>query len=51
MVLDFMLVQGNDWFLVPFGQAVGSLVAVDQLLVRDVFGELTLVRARRYRGR
>lgn len=44
MVLDFMLVQGNDWFLVPFGQQVGSLVTVNQLLVRDVFGEYTLIR-------
>ena len=43
LVLDFMLVQGNDWFLVPFGQRVGTLVQVDRLLVRDVFGELTLV--------
>jgi hypothetical protein len=44
MILDFMLVQGTDWFMIPFGQRVGSLAAVDQLLVRDVFGELTLVR-------
>lgn len=54
MVLDFMLVQGNDWFLVPFAQKVGSLVTVDQLLVRDVFGEYTLVRradAQRAEGR
>ncbi|HEY7620907.1 MAG TPA: hypothetical protein VH834_14125 [Solirubrobacteraceae bacterium] len=43
LVLDFMLVQGNDWFLVPFGQRVGSLVRVDELVVRDVFGDLTLV--------
>jgi hypothetical protein len=43
MVLDFMLVQGNDWFMVPFGQDVGSLVTIDQLLVRDVFGEWTVV--------
>lgn len=43
LVLDFMLVQGNDWFLVPFGQEVGSLVGIDQLTVRDVFGELTLI--------
>jgi hypothetical protein len=43
LVLDFMLVQGDDWFLVPFGQEVGSLVRVDQLLVRDVFDEWTLV--------
>ena len=44
LVLDFMLVQGDDWFLVPFGQPVGSLVEVVQLVVRDVFDELTLVR-------
>lgn len=44
MLLDFMLVQGNDWFLVPFGQPVGSLLRVDQLLVRDVFGDYSLVR-------
>jgi hypothetical protein len=42
MILDFMLVQSNDWFLVPFGHKVGSLVTIDQLLVRDVFGEYTL---------
>jgi hypothetical protein len=52
LVLDFMLVQGNDWFLVPFGQRVGSVAQVDELLVRDVFGELTLVpRADRTAGR
>jgi len=43
LVVDFMLVQSNDWFTVPFGQEVGTLVAVDQLLVRDVFGGWTLV--------
>jgi hypothetical protein len=41
--MDFMLVQGNDWFMVPFAQQVGTLVQVDQLLVRDVFGEWTRV--------
>jgi hypothetical protein len=44
LVVDFMLVQGNDWFMVPFRQDVGTLVKVDQLLVRDVFGDWTLVR-------
>jgi hypothetical protein len=38
-----MLVQSGDWFMVPFGQAVGTLVQIDQLLVGDVFGEWTLV--------
>jgi hypothetical protein len=44
LVMDFMLVQGNDWFVIPFGQAVGTLATVGQLLVRDVFGDDTLVR-------
>jgi hypothetical protein len=43
MVVDFMLVQGNDWFIVPIGQEVGTLARLDQLLVRDVFGDWTLV--------
>jgi hypothetical protein len=43
LVVDFMLVQSNDWFMVPFGQEVGTMVAVEQLLVRDVFGDWTLV--------
>jgi len=43
IAVDFMLLQSNDWFVVPFGQEVGTLVKVDQLLVRDVFGGWTLV--------
>ena len=43
LVIDFMLVQGTDWFVVPFGHDVGSLVRVEQLLVRDVFGGVTVV--------
>lgn len=43
LVIDFMLVQGTDWYLIPLGHEVGDLVAVEQLLVRDVFGGTTLV--------
>ena len=43
MVVDFMLVQGNDWFVAPFGHEVGTLASIDQLLVRDVFGDWTVV--------
>jgi hypothetical protein len=42
LVIDFMLVQGTDWYLIPAGHPVGSLVAVEQLLIRDVFGGYTL---------
>lgn len=42
-VMDFMLVNGNDWFVIPLKQPVGSLCRVDTLMVRDVFGGTTLV--------
>jgi hypothetical protein len=44
LVMDFMLVQGDDWLVIPFGQAPGTLVTVAQLLVHDVFGGDTLVQ-------
>jgi hypothetical protein len=42
LVIDFMLVQGTDWYLIPVGHPVGGLVAVEQVLIRDVFGGYTL---------
>jgi hypothetical protein len=42
-VMDFMLLHGNDWFLVPVDIPVNSLYQIGSLLVRDVFGGLTLV--------
>lgn len=42
-LMDFMLVHGNDWLLVPFAQAAGTLCRVDALLVHDVFGGVTAV--------
>jgi hypothetical protein len=43
IALDFMLVHGNDWLVIPYDLPVGSLCRIDALLVRDVFGGLTLV--------
>ena len=43
VVLDFMLVHGDDWYVLPFAQDVGTLCGIDALLVHDVFGEATLV--------
>jgi hypothetical protein len=43
IVIDFMLIHGNDWFVIPFVQTVGSLCRVSSLIVHDVFGGLTLV--------
>jgi len=44
LLMDFMLVHGNDWFVIPFDQPVGTLCWIDALLVHDVFGERTLVK-------
>jgi hypothetical protein len=41
VVMDYMLLHGNDWFVVPFDQPAGSACRVDSLVVRDVFGGLT----------
>lgn len=43
VLMDFMFVQGNDWFVVPFSQDAGSLCRIDRLLVHDVFGGRTLI--------
>lgn len=43
VLMDFMFVQGNDWFVVPYSQAVGTLNRIDRLQVHDVFGGRTLV--------
>jgi hypothetical protein len=44
LALDFMLIHGEDWFVLPFSVPVGSIVRVDSLVVRDVFGGQTLVQ-------
>lgn len=43
IVMDFMLVHGNDWFVIPYDMPVGSLGRVDSLVVHDVFGGDTKV--------
>jgi hypothetical protein len=43
LVIDFMLIQGTDWYVIPLSHPVGELVSVKQLLIRDVFGGYTLV--------
>lgn len=39
LIMEFALIYGDDWFSVPASVAVGSLVKIDQLSVRNVFGE------------
>jgi hypothetical protein len=42
---EFGLVYGNDWFVIPYKLPVNSLCEVKGLVVTDVFGERTLIRA------
>jgi hypothetical protein len=37
--LEFSLVYGNDWFLIPLDLPVGSLCRIKRLQVRDTFGD------------
>jgi hypothetical protein len=41
--MQFMLVQGNDWFMIPLDLPLGIVCRIDTLIVEDVFGERTLV--------
>jgi hypothetical protein len=39
VIMDFMLVHGNDWFVLPIDIATGSVAQIRDLVVRDVFGQ------------
>ncbi len=43
VVIDFMLVHGNDWFVIPLELEAGTLCQIEALVVRDVFGMNVLV--------
>jgi hypothetical protein len=43
LMMDFMLVANNDYFVIPLDVTVGSVCMIDRLLVHDVFGGTTLV--------
>jgi hypothetical protein len=43
LVTDMLLIQGADWFLLPFAQPLGTAVLTFGLVVTDVFGHRTLV--------
>ncbi len=43
ILMDFMFVHSNNWFVIPIDLAIGSLFSVDSLVLYDVFGGTTLV--------
>jgi hypothetical protein len=47
LLVEFALVYGNDWFLVPVVVPVGTVCRTNWLVVTDAFGERTLVPSAR----
>ncbi|MDQ6830120.1 MAG: hypothetical protein M3081_14785 [Gemmatimonadota bacterium] len=45
VLAEFMLIYSNDWCLLPLELEVGSFTRVEGILVTDVFGDQTIVRA------
>jgi hypothetical protein len=45
LLVEFALIYGNDWCVIPYEVDVGSLCSVPGLVVTDDFGGTTLVRA------
>jgi hypothetical protein len=45
LLMEFALAASNDWCLIPLELPVNALCRVEGLVVTDVFGERTLVRA------
>lgn len=43
LFVDVMLMQPRDWYVIPIEQQVGTLMRLDAVLVRDVFGLLTVI--------
>jgi hypothetical protein len=50
-LVEFSLVFGTDWFLVPFDLPYGSVARVDRLVIRDTFGVEVHVNPSRDVGR
>jgi hypothetical protein len=45
LLIEFMLAYANDWCVIPFEVEVGTICDTLGLVVHDVFGDATLVRA------
>jgi hypothetical protein len=43
IMVEFALIYGNDWFVIPVDLPVGSVCAVQSLEITDTFGEVTTV--------
>ncbi len=43
ILIDFALIYGNDWLMIPFPMELNKLCAIKGLLVKDVFGFYTYI--------
>lgn len=43
MIMQFALIYGNDWFIIPLPVDVGTITRIESLIVTDVFGVETVV--------
>ncbi|HEX2930125.1 MAG TPA: hypothetical protein VHV54_10450, partial [Candidatus Binatia bacterium] len=45
MLAEFGLIYGNDWSVIPYNLEVGTLADIKGIIVTDVFGVRTFIRA------
>lgn len=43
LLMEFILIYGDDWYSVPLPVKLGSLVRIDEMWVKNVFGEELLI--------
>src|SRR5262249_30549920 len=43
ILMDFMLIHGDDWYLVPLELPVGTVTQITELFVHDTFGVITRI--------
>ncbi|PHN01994.1 hypothetical protein [Flavilitoribacter nigricans] len=43
MIIDFSLVSGSDWFIVPLEMELGEICWINHVEVKDVFGVSTII--------
>ena len=45
LLVEFALIAGNDWFVVPLDVPLGTLSRIDRLVVSNTFGERQTIRS------
>jgi hypothetical protein len=48
LLIEFAMIAGDDWYVIPVDMPVGSAASVRWLVVTDTFGERTLIHSARH---